>query len=155
MPHSATETPTEILGFFGVYRPLSNFHLCSIDYNGIDFPSAENAFQAAKCYTKAQQLKFRDITPREAKQLGRRGTLRSDWEDIKDMVMANITAYKFKTHPELAELLLSTGDKRLEETNTWGDTYWGVCNGKGLNRLGEILMTCRDVLREHQDARPD
>lgn len=43
--------------------------------------------------------------------------------------------------------LLATGTRYLEETNTWGDTYWGVCEGKGLNMLGKTLMQVRDELR--------
>jgi len=32
----------------------------------------------------------------------------------------------------------------LEETNTWGDKYWGVCNGEGENQLGKLLMKIRE-----------
>ena len=43
--------------------------------------------------------------------------------------------------------LLETGDVYLEETNTWGDVFWGVCNGKGENMLGQVLMLIRDELK--------
>ncbi len=33
-----------------------------------------------------------------------------------------------------------------EETNTWHDTYWGVCNGVGKNMLGIQLMRVRAEL---------
>lgn len=36
--------------------------------------------------------------------------------------------------------LSKTGEEHLEECNTWGDEYWGTCNGIGENRLGNILM---------------
>jgi len=35
----------------------------------------------------------------------------------------------------------------LIEGNTWGDTYWGVCRGRGSNNLGKLLMKIREVLR--------
>ena len=29
----------------------------------------------------------------------------------------------------------------------WHDTYWGVCDGVGKNRLGQLLMNLRTDLR--------
>ena len=43
-------------------------------------------------------------------------------------------------------LLLATGDAKIVEGNTWGDVFWGVCNGVGENHLGEILMKVRQDL---------
>ena len=37
---------------------------------------------------------------------------------------------------------------RLVEGNKWGDQFWGMCRGYGLNRLGGILMQIRAELRE-------
>ena len=61
--------------------------------------------------------------------------------------MLRVLRAKFAQNPELAMQLLATGTRYLEETNTWGDTYWGVCEGKGLNMLGKTLMQVRDELR--------
>ena len=47
-----------------------------------------------------------------------------------------------------AAFLLDTGDLYIEETNSWGDTFWGVCEGKGQNVLGNILMGIRTDLRK-------
>jgi predicted NAD-dependent protein-ADP-ribosyltransferase YbiA (DUF1768 family) len=33
------------------------------------------------------------------------------------------------------------------EGNSWGDTYWGVCKGKGQNKLGHILMQVRSTFK--------
>ena len=38
-----------------------------------------------------------------------------------------------------------TGDGYLEETNTWGDTYWGYTNGRGRNFLGRLIARIRDT----------
>ena len=53
---------------------------------------------------------------------------------------------KFKDHPELAAKLVAI-DEEIFEDNSWGDTYWGQCNGVGNNWLGIILMEERDKLR--------
>jgi ribA/ribD-fused uncharacterized protein len=86
-------------------------------------------------------------TPSEAKALGRKAPLRDDWELVKDMVMFDILKHKFVQSANLYMLLDSSGNKYLEETNDWHDTYWGVCNGVGQNKLGRALMEVRDSMR--------
>lgn len=61
--------------------------------------------------------------------------------------MYEICKAKFTQHKDLAEKLLETGDEELVEGNKWNDTYWGVCNGKGKNQLGKILMRIREELK--------
>ncbi len=53
---------------------------------------------------------------------------------------------KFTQHADLAEKLLATGDAVLEEGNNWGDEFWGVVDGRGMNWLGTLLMTVRDMI---------
>lgn len=50
------------------------------------------------------------------------------------------------SQPKFMELLLDTGDQYIEETNHWNDTFWGVCNGVGENRLGKMIMDIREHL---------
>ena len=83
-------------------------------------------------------------TPEVAKHLGRKVELRWDWEEVKDEVMLYLVQKKFFTKDVYLRMLLATKDAKLIEGNTWGDTYWGVCNGKGQNELGKILMQVRD-----------
>ncbi len=59
--------------------------------------------------------------------------------------MAGLLVQKFQ-HPELAALLRATDDAELIEGNTWGDTFWGVCKGKGANNLGRMLMEIRSTI---------
>ena len=53
---------------------------------------------------------------------------------------------KFK-NPELRSLLLATGNEELVEGNWWRDTYWGVCEGVGQNKLGKLLMQVREEVK--------
>jgi len=54
---------------------------------------------------------------------------------------------QFTQHEELHDLLLSTGDAKLNE-NRDSDSYWGDGGvGKGKNMLGQILMQVREKLR--------
>ena len=45
-----------------------------------------------------------------------------------------------------SEMLLATDDMEIIEGNVWGDTFWGVCDGKGENNLGKVLMEVRQHL---------
>ena len=62
--------------------------------------------------------------------------------------MSSIVFEKFYRNKELRKKLLETGDRYLEETNWWGDDFWGVCNGEGRNELGKILMKVRDFWKK-------
>jgi hypothetical protein len=131
------------------YSFLSNFYTVPLVYKGLGYPSAENAFQAQKSTEEYHKFAFTHITPKEAKQLGKRVPLRRDWERIKDTIMYEICKEKFK-NKELRKRLLDTGSEPLKEGNYWHDTYWGVSlkTGKGLNKLGNILMQIREEIRE-------
>lgn len=88
-------------------------------------------------------------TPKEAANLGRNRSLplRSDWEQVKDDMMRKAVLQKFKTHAEIREILLSTGNELLVE-NSPVDYYWGCGkDGSGKNKLGQILTEVRDILR--------
>lgn len=130
--------------FRGKYYFLSNFYNAEIAYNGYIYTNNESAFQAAKCPERASE--FCNLSGAEAKRLGRKVKLRPDWETIKEKVMYEICLTKFKQHPELKKLLIDTGTSELIEGNLWNDTFWGVCNNFGENKLGKILMRIRNEL---------
>jgi ribA/ribD-fused uncharacterized protein len=134
-------------GFFGEYSFLSNFEPCNVVFEGDLYPSSENAFQAAKAMW-ADRAQFTTCTAAESKKLGSKVAMNVDkWEQRKLKVMRNVLWDKFTRNPELREKLLATGNKILEETNWWGDVYWGVCGGYGENKLGKLLMEIRTNLR--------
>lgn len=130
--------------FRGKYFFLSNFFPSNILYQGILYHSAEAAFQAQKDPSRCEE--FSRLNPSEAKRLGRRVKLRSDWEQVKDDVMYDVVNCKFTQNKKLAQQLMATGEEDLIEGNDWGDRYWGVCRGVGKNKLGQILKRVRSEL---------
>lgn len=129
--------------FQGQYRFLSNFWEHPIPYEGLEYRTSEHAYQAAKTTDLFERTCIQQAhTPGQAKRLGRRITIRPDWDAIKLDVMEEILNIKF-ADPKLKAMLLATGDQELIEGNTWNDTYWGICNGAGHNHLGRILMKIR------------
>ena len=149
--------------FEGRYRFLSNFYPCEIEHQGIKYPSVEHFFVALKAnddqlingkyYTLGD---FREMiasvpTPGQVKRIGSLAKLRGDWDTQRAKVMNWGIREKFKD-PILREMLLSTGNEELVESNYWHDVYWGVCDcpkcgGKGENNLGKILMEVREEIK--------
>lgn len=132
--------------FRGEYDFLSNFCLAPTMYDGRLYSTSEHAYAAAKTLNPDMRIRISKIqTPREAKAVGRRLSLRSDWELVKVPIMHQIVRDKFVRNLELRERLIATGEQELVEGNYWGDEFWGV-NMKtriGENRLGKILMLVR------------
>ncbi|MCP5006489.1 MAG: NADAR family protein [Planctomycetes bacterium] len=133
--------------FEGKYEFLSNFYPSVVTIDGVTYPTVEHAFQAYKVISLAvRRVIAKADGPAEAKRQSRQVCLRFDWEDIKDTVMLRALRMKFN-NVVLGSKLLGTGEEKLIEGNTWGDTYWGVCDGKGTNMLGQLLMKVRTEIR--------
>lgn len=132
----------EIKGFFKSYRWLSNMYSCDILWHNLHFKSVEAAYQASKFNLEIAK-KFTNYDAKTAKKESKNYTVRKDWDKMKYNIMAQLVFQKFLVHKELRDKLCWTKEAYLEETNYWNDTYWGVCNGKGENNLGKILMDTR------------
>ncbi len=142
-----TVTQDAILGFFGDYRYLSNYHICPVTIERITYGSSEAAYMAQKTDDLDTQMLFSVISPPEAKKLGQKIALRDDWELVKVKAMKRCLLAKFSQNKDIQDKLLSTYEKYLEETNNWNDRFWGVCDSSGLNMLGKTLMSVRETLQ--------
>jgi hypothetical protein len=137
--------------FQGKYRFLSNFWPAKVFLDGFQYPTVEHAYQAAKTFDLKKREEIRNADkPGLAKRLGKKVSIRKDWEKIKISIMYNLVKQKFFNNSILKESLLSTGDEELIEGHTWNDTFWGICNGVGQNNLGKILMKIRNEIKRNQ-----
>jgi N-glycosidase YbiA len=131
------------------YEEFSNFSRHGFELDGKFWKTSEHYFQAMKFADTEYEDKVREApSPKDAAEIGRRRDLplRKDWESVKDDVMRRAVRQKFLTHPELKELLLSTGEEEIVE-NAPADYYWGCGkDGTGQNKLGKILMEIRTYL---------
>jgi len=125
--------PFDIPMFYGLYR----------------YKTPEHFYQAMKTNNKKQRHAIATAkTPGEAKRLGRRCTIKPNWEKEKIEVMEYALSYKFRKGTELNKRLLETKG-RIVEWNTWHDNEWGSCTCskcksiKGNNLLGKLLMKIR------------
>ena len=147
---------------------LSSFFLTNITVFGMEFRSAEHAYQWSKTNDPDEKHSIlwslhipswsnpdpdeKEVpsTPGHAKRRGKLVTKRPDWEEIKYEVMLEIVRAKFQ-NADLRALLVATGDSILIEGNMWHDNYWGSCTcskcgNAGMNMLGRILMQVRNEL---------
>jgi hypothetical protein len=77
------------------------------------------------------------------------GHVDKEWEDKRVKLMISLLLQKFETE-EIKIKLQETNEKKLIEGNDWGDTLWGVCDGRGRNILGIILMEIRKLGKEKE-----
>lgn len=130
--------------FAGEYAFLSNFWPCPVKLDGVTYPTVEHAYQAGKTLDPVFRDMIREaVKPAYAKRIGKAVALREGWDDIRLEVMRQLCWQKFALL-DLRQKLLATGSVELIEGNTWGDKFWGVCEGVGENNLGLILMNIRD-----------
>lgn len=135
---------------FDDYYEFTNFYHHPVRIDGFMWPTTEHYFQAQKFvgtpyYNHIRKLSF----PRDAFKISRDPVVsrwvRGDWNSVKDDVMLKALRVKFED-PTLKHKLLSTKSKKLVE-HTANDSYWGDGgNGRGMNKLGELLMRVRDEL---------
>jgi len=152
LPEYVIHTDNKVCGFCGIFEFLSNFFPCKVHYEGLDYPSVENAYQAAK-WPENKRQEFTLISAAQAKKLGKKAPKfnQKEWDEKKYNVMAILVLQKFLMNRELKEMLLATEDAYLEETNHWGDTWWGVNeDGEGKNNLGHILMGVRETIKKNK-----
>lgn len=142
----------QIRGFFGDYRPLSNFKKARVLLDGIAYDSVEKAYQAAKWLPEDREY-FTSCDNRQSIAYNRDNSpnmyTANEWDAVKLDVMYDLLVQKFDPtlNADNAAFLLATGNRYIEETNWWNDTFWGKnLQGEGDNNLGKILMFIRDEL---------
>lgn len=137
------------------YGVLSNLHRRPVEFEGTIYPTSEHAYQAGKA-RKDEVREWLMASPSPALlAMAAHGLyvwdIHPDWAKTKFQRMKGILMAKFTQHTDLKELLLSTGESRLVEVATVDNAVnrlWGEVNGKGKNKLGELLMEVRQEIRE-------
>ena len=126
---------------------LSNFSRHAVFIKSRVWPTVEHFYQAQKFAGTFHEESIRrcqtpTLAKRRAPELEKEHR-REGWTAVREAVMLEGLRAKFSQHPDLADLLLSSGDRILVE-HTQNDTYWGDGgDGTGKNRLGHLLMQIR------------
>lgn len=149
-----TITERGIYGFFQEYRWLSNFEpspleLQGKDADGLIYPTSEHAYMALKTEDMDVRRHIASLeTPQQARDEGQLIKLRDDWLIYRPHAMLAAAYGKYHCNYHLFEKLVNTEMRYLEETNNWGDRYWGVVDGEGLNMLGKTNMHLRAHMQD-------
>lgn len=143
------------------YGGFSNLFRCEVKFEGVVYPTSEHAYQAGKPRKDAVREWLLAAPSPSLLAMAAHGLYYWDiapgWSTNKIDRMRGVLRAKFTQHPELKELLLSTGNIRLVESATVDNEvnrFWGEVNGVGRNTLGSMLMELREELRTEQAASP-
>lgn len=134
-----------ITDFSGMYSFLDMKYPCTIRILDKTFKNAQAAFQS---YKYNHRFDFTDKSGDEAYVAGHdtRKKCRDDWKNMRDAIITTVLMGKYMQNPDLKIALLNTGNAKISYVNNQGDTYWGVVDGVGEDRLGKITMSIRDLL---------
>eukprot|EP00752_Nemacystus_decipiens_P007171 g6421.t1 len=132
--------------FEGDFECLSNTYKCPVSLRGDPepYPSVEHALQASK--TDDAELKGtirRAKNAIEAKKLARVVKPTPEWRAGSEKIVEALVRDKFRRNAKARETLVGTGRVKLVYTNAHDDRVWGVCGGKGDNKLGKLLERVR------------
>jgi ribA/ribD-fused uncharacterized protein len=141
---------------------LSNFSAFRVLWRGVDFDTAEHAYQWEKFYDVAEgepsfpiQRAIQDARSAHAafKLAETHAHLRHpQWDQFKLTRMRAILEAKLAQHEYVQRKLLET-DTRLLIEDSWRDAYWGWGPQRdGCNMLGILWMTIRRNVREKEPA---
>ena len=139
----------DITEFQGEFRWLSNFFPVQIEYEGLTYPSVENAYQAGKLINKKDREMFIDISPGKAKRLWRNYPTYNLTEEFRLNLMYHLLSIKFNQEP-FKSLLIATGDCYIQEGTRWFEPFWGkqLSTGEGKNMLGHLIMNIREKIKD-------
>lgn len=127
---------------------LSNFSAFRVRWDGIDFDTAEHAYQWEK-FPGCPEAREQIATARSAHhafKLARAvwpSRVRADWTDVRVDVMRQILRAKLSQHAYVRQKLEATGTRTLIE-DSWRDDFWGWGEHRdGKNMLGVLWMEIR------------
>jgi ribA/ribD-fused uncharacterized protein len=136
------------------YGAFSNLFRRTMWFEEKLFASAEHAYQFGKARNEKTAWWLMEAPSPSLLAMAAHGLpiyeVASDWTEQRRPRMRAVVEAKFTQHADLADILLSTEDRRIVETGTVNNAVnrrWGEVNGKGENWLGLILMEVRELLR--------
>ncbi|MBT2541700.1 DUF1768 domain-containing protein [Streptomyces sp. ISL-44] len=128
---------------------LRNDYDAPFTYVGQTYPTVVHAYWALSVAAPADHDRVRAApTAREAQELGGLAARRADWSGVRLAVMAGLLRAKFDQHPELADLLLATGEGGISYTGFFEAPFWREAGARaGRNWMGRLLELVRSELR--------
>ncbi|SDT78848.1 Predicted NAD-dependent protein-ADP-ribosyltransferase YbiA, DUF1768 family [Streptomyces sp. TLI_053] len=142
LPHSFTIRQVDDPGKLG----LRHDYPAPITVSGADYPSVTHAYWALSVADpETRQAVAAAGTATAARKLATEAPRHEGWEHARTAVMALLLRAKYDQHPDLAEILLTTGDGTViyDDMNS---AFWGDNGGHGRNWSGRLLELVRSEL---------
>ncbi|MFD9500863.1 NADAR family protein [Streptomyces sp. NPDC060035] len=138
----------ETLGLF----VLRNEFPAPVVFAGETYPSVLHGYWALSAADPCDHDRIRDApSGQEAHDRGGRAQRRADWPRMRLAVMGGLLEAKFSQHPDLADILLSTGDSVISYTGLSDSPFWrDVSDRRGRNWMGRLLELTRSGLVARQ-----
>lgn len=118
-----------------------------IEVGGAVYPTVEHAYWALSVEDVSQRERIRTAQDTlAAREIAVGSERRPHWSDVRLTVMTDLLRAKFVQHPDLAEVLLATGDGRIEYGSA-NSQFWDVRDSiAGRNWMGRLLELVRAEL---------
>lgn len=128
------------------YYWMRNDYMSDIEYCGVNYPTLEHAYQAAKLSNKQDKEKVASIVDvKQMRKFVRGFSLPTDWEDKKIDIMRVLLRRKFDNEI-LKSRLAGTGTDPIELVGY--DNFWGTGkDNMGENILGTLLNDIRSDIQ--------
>ncbi|MET7639099.1 NADAR family protein [Streptomyces sp. NPDC005438] len=131
-------------------RALRNDYPAPVTVDGITHPTVTHAYWAASVTDPTVRQAIREANNAfHAHSLTVGTPPREGWDQARTAVMARLMRAKYDQHPDLAEILLSTGDATLVYDDGQSG-FWGDEAGRGRNWVGRLLELVRSELAAHR-----
>lgn len=133
---------------------LQNEYPSPIDVGGAVYASVKHAYWALSCADPQVRERIRAAErPYEAQEMAGEAARVQDWPQVRTAVMAGLLRAKFAQHPELAEILLGTGQAPIAYNGMDSD-HWITRGEKGRNWIGRLLELVRSEIRAQRSGLP-
>lgn len=132
---------------------LRNEYPTTIAVGGDTYDSAVHAYWALATTDETARAAIRRArTALSVERAVGRAPIRPDWPHLRLTVMHTILRAKFNQHPELGDVLVATGDARIDYDIS--SAYWSG-GTKGRNWLGRLLELVRsEIVAQRADFLP-
>jgi ribA/ribD-fused uncharacterized protein len=128
---------------------LSNSYQTPFRIDGVSYVNVEQYYHSMKTQEKKQREKILSTDdPHVIYKLGRKCSLRKDWDSVKTKYMRRAITAKFSQNKDIRDKLIATKDLELENGIAEKDGVWGISiyTHQGENLLGKMLMELRERL---------
>jgi ribA/ribD-fused uncharacterized protein len=119
---------------------LQNNYPAPITVGGTTYPTVVHAYWALSTSDERERARITATeNPFQAQRLAEQAPRREGWAAARLAVMAALLRAKFRQHPDLADVLLSTGDAHLVSNEYFSSGFWGNAGRHWVARLLEVV----------------